>query len=124
MIASWLMQNGLGRKVLISRSISEPQIFLAFVSKWDPVDYQKYTKSWNLDESNVTWVDQLPAYSLGNYTIKSIDWKTDISSNALIVARANELNGTQIPIKSFNYPDGTPNIYVIDTDQKLYAKTN
>ena len=123
-VASWLMQNGIDRKALISRSISEPQIFLAFVSKWDPTDYQKYTKSWNLDESNVTWVDQLPAYSLGNYTIKSIDWKTDTNNNALIVARADELIGTQIPIKSFNYPDGMPNIYIIDTDQKLYAKTN
>lgn len=123
-VASWLRQNALGRKVLISRSVSEPQIFIAFESKWDPADYQKYTKSWNFDESGVTWVDQLPTYSLGNYTIKSIDWKTDINPGYLIVARSGEVKSGHVPVKTFVYPDGTPAVSVIDTDQKLYAKTN
>lgn len=120
--AEWLRDNANGRNVLISRSISEPQIFVAYANKWIPSDYQNATKTWGFDSSNIAWVDQLPEYSLGNYKFKSIDWKMDINSNALIAIRAEEFKGAHIPIKIFNYPDGTPNIYIIDTNQKIYAK--
>lgn len=120
--AAWLGENGIGREVLVSRSLSEPQIFIAFANKWNPADFQKSTKMWGFDEAKVSWVDQIPSYSLGNYTFKSIDWKTDINKNSLIVARADEFTGTQVPVKTFSFPDGTPNIYIIDTSQKVYAK--
>ncbi len=122
-VATWLKQNAPGRRVLISRSLSEPQIFIAFVNMWDPVDYQKSTKSWNLSKSGVAWVDQLPDYALGNYAIKSIDWKTDVKTGSLIVARAGEIDSSLIPVKTIRYPDGTPTIYILDTTQKVYAKT-
>ncbi len=123
-VASWLRQNALGRKVLISRSVSEPQIFIAFENKWDPTDYQKSTESWNFDESGATWVDQLPMYGLGNYTIKSIDWKIDTQKDAIIIARAEETDPNYIPVKTINYPNGIPTINIIDTNKKIYAKRN
>lgn len=122
--AEWLTQNSNGKSVLVSRSLSEPQIFIAFAGKWDPVDFQKKTKSWNFDAANVPWVDQLPSYSLGEYTFKSIDWKKDIEGNTLIVVKAGELSGNQMPIKTINYPDGTPDIYILDANQIIYAKAN
>ena len=70
-----------------------------------------------LDDPDFTWVDRLPSYSLGNYTIKSIDWKKDTSPNTLIVARPDEFSGNKNPIKMINFPDGQPDIYI-------YAKTN
>jgi 4-amino-4-deoxy-L-arabinose transferase-like glycosyltransferase len=123
-ISNWLVNNSAGRKVLISRSVSEPQIFLAFAGKWNPSDYQKQTKSWVPDGTELTWVDQLSSYSLGNYTIRSIDWKKDLLSGNLIVARADEYTGKEIPVETVSYPDGSPDIYVIDTNQKMYAKAN
>jgi 4-amino-4-deoxy-L-arabinose transferase-like glycosyltransferase len=122
--AAWLESNSNGRNVLISRSLSEPQIFIAFANKWDPADFQKSANKWDFDGSKLMWVDQLSSYSLGNYTIKSIDWKTDINSNALLVVKADEFSGTQIPIKAINFPDGSPDIYIIDPGQKTYAKGN
>jgi 4-amino-4-deoxy-L-arabinose transferase-like glycosyltransferase len=123
-LSGWLAKNSAGREVLLSRSISEPQIFLAFADKWDPTDFQKSTKTWIPGGTELTWVDQLPSYSLDNYTIKSIDWKKDVLSGDLIVARADEYTGSTIPVETIRYPDGSADIYVIDTNQKAYAKVN
>lgn len=122
--ATWLSKNSNDRDVFVSRSLTEAQIFVAFANKWDPKDFQKHTKSWGFDESKLSWVDQLPSYSLGNYTFKSIDPKVDMVGNKLVVVRADEFGGEQIPVKTFRYPDGTANIYVIDTNQKIYAQAN
>lgn len=117
---NWLNKNAVGRKVLISRSISEPQIFLAFNYKWDPGDYQRYSGNWDIGTS--VWLDQTPSYSLGNFTVKSIDWKNDWVQSQIIVIRANENTAGFVPVKIFNFPDGSPNIYIMDTSQKIYAK--
>lgn len=121
-VAEWLKNNANGRNVILSRSISEPQIFVAFANKWDPTNFQNSTKSWNFDNLNIAWVDQIPEYSVDNYKFKSIDWVKDVDNSSLIVVRADEFSGSQIPTKIFYYPDGTDNIYVIDTNQKIYAK--
>ena len=123
-VSNWLVKNSAGRKVLISRSVSEPQIFIAFADKWNPSDYQKQTKTWVPSGTELTWVDQLPSYSLGNYTTKSIDWKKDSLSGDLIVVRADEYTQKDTPIETINYPDGSPDIFVLDTNQKMYAKAN
>jgi 4-amino-4-deoxy-L-arabinose transferase-like glycosyltransferase len=123
-VMEWLSKNGINRNIIVSRSISEPQIFVAVASKLDPSIYQKATSTWGFDKSKLTWVDQLPSYSLENYTFKSIDWKKDDLSNSLVVVRADEYNGSQIPVKKINYSDGTPNIYVIDSSKKIYANVN
>lgn len=110
-VANWL-ENINSKKILVSRSLSEPQIFIAFENKWNPVDYQKATGNWDLKGNNVPWVDQLPFYSLGNYTFESIDWKNDTINTSYVVIRADEIKKGTVPIKTFYYPDGTPNIYV------------
>lgn len=122
-VATWLKENSKGREVIISRSLTETQIFVAFANVWDPNGFQKSTETWGFDESNLSWVDQLPSYSVGNYTFKSIDPKIDMVKDRLIVLRAEEFLGEQIPIKVFYYPDGTPNIYILDINQKIYAQT-
>jgi 4-amino-4-deoxy-L-arabinose transferase-like glycosyltransferase len=122
--ASWLSQNTSGREVVVSRSLTEPQSFVAFANKWDPTGFQKSTMTWGFDEANLSWVDQLPKYSVGNYTFKSIDPIADFSSGRIVVVKADEFTGDIVPTKVMRFPDGTPNIYIIDTDQKIYAKNN
>jgi len=78
--AKWLKENAGEKKVIVSRDLSEFQIFVAFVSRWNPTDYQKATKDWDV----ITWVDQIPEYSLGNYTFTSIDTK-NIPKDELII---------------------------------------
>ncbi len=107
--ASWLSKEFNGASVIVSRSFSEPQIFVAFANKWDSGDFQKETKNWKLE----TWVDQIPSYGLGNYTFKSIDWKVDgVKKETFLVSHPEEFPKNLIPDKVFYYLDETPSIYV------------
>jgi hypothetical protein len=122
-VSEWLSQNSADRTILVSRSIGEPQIFLAFVNKWDPKNYQNFTGEWDMESAKVSWLDQLPEYKLNNYTITSVDWKKEYyKGNTLIVCRPDELPAGFVPLQIFNYPDGTPNIFIVDPDQKHYAQ--
>lgn len=112
-VSEWLLKNKGPRKVFISRSLSEPQIFLAFSGRWNPSDYQKYAIGWDLSGSKVSWVDQIGEYNLGEFTIKSIDWEREGKTKGnVVVFRASELPKEVTPDKTFYYPDGKPNIYV------------
>lgn len=121
--ATWLSENGNSRNIVVSRSLTEPQIFVAFAIKIDPNEFQKSTKDWGFDESNLSWVDQLPSYKVGNYTFKSLE-KKDFSDDNLVVIRSEEFDGKEIPIKIIRYPNGEPCIYILDMGQKAYAKIN
>lgn len=109
-VFNWLSANKGKHQVLVSRSLGEPQIFIAFANRWDPADYQKHSSGWNLKTWNVAWVDQLPEYNLGKYTIKSIDWENDLAiEKTIIVARSEEFPKNLTPDKIFN------NIYIKTT---------
>lgn len=123
-VSEWLKTERGQKDIIISRSISEPQIFIAFAGKWDPKDFQKQTSGWNFDNSRLLWVDQLPEWKLGPYTFKSIDWKTDgKKKNTLIVGRPDEFPVNINTVKFILYPDGSPAIMVVDFNQKVYAAT-
>lgn len=122
-VSRWLMENRGIKNVVVSRSLSEPQIFIAFANNWNPEDYQKATQMWDLEGSKVTWIDQLPEWKLGPYTFKSIEWKKDSTNlNTLIVAKRNEFPDDVSPVFTVKYSDGKPAIYVVDTKQEVYAK--
>ncbi len=122
-VSYWLRDNKGTKNILVTRSLGEPQIFIAFANSWDPEDFQKQTKLWNFDKSGNFWVDQLEEWSLGDYKFKSIDWEKDLKlKNVLLVARPDEIKPTLSAVKTFNYPDGKVVINVIDPNQKLYAK--
>jgi 4-amino-4-deoxy-L-arabinose transferase-like glycosyltransferase len=123
--ANWLSQNRNGKNVIVSRSFGEPQIFFAFANIWSPFDYQMSTKNWDLEKTHTLWLDQLSEYSLGDYTIKSVDWKTDIlKEDTLIVSRSNEVPEEILPLHVINYKNGTPSLFIVDMNQKNYAKAN
>lgn len=116
----WVSQNSNGKNIVISRELSEPQIYVAFANKWDPSDYQNSTKNWKV----ITWIDQIPEYRLGNYTFRNIDWKTDkYLGNTIFVGKPDEFPSTVKAVKSFSYPDGRISIMVIDISRSLYAKS-
>jgi 4-amino-4-deoxy-L-arabinose transferase-like glycosyltransferase len=123
-VSKYLGEQAESRNILVSRSLSEPQIFFAFALKMDPNVMQEATKNWDLKGNNVVWVDQIPSYQLGRFTIKSIDWEKDVKSGSLIVVRPDEKTPDFIPIKTFYYPDGSPNVLVLDSNQKIYAKSD
>lgn len=110
-VAKWLTQNykdkqslagNAGKEIVVSRTISEPQIYVAFAAKWNPADYQNSTKGWNLE----TWVDQIPSYKLGNFTFQN---------EKINVGRPEDFKKAIIPNKVFYYPNG---------EEAIYAKIN
>jgi 4-amino-4-deoxy-L-arabinose transferase-like glycosyltransferase len=121
-VGNWLNSNTKQSNIILSRSLSEPQIFIAFASRMDPYVYQSSALGWDLKSNNAIWVDQLPSYNLDRYTIKSIDWEKDFVGTNILVSRAEEVPVNVTPIKVFYYPNGTPNIFIIDSSQKIYAK--
>jgi 4-amino-4-deoxy-L-arabinose transferase-like glycosyltransferase len=109
--AAWLKDNAGGRQIIVSRTLSEPQIYIAFANEWDPALYQKETANWQLE----SWVDQIPVYKLGNYTFKNIDWKTDsLVKNTLLVGKPSEFPADIVPLKTFFYSDGSPAILICE----------
>ncbi|MBU0572837.1 glycosyltransferase family 39 protein [Patescibacteria group bacterium] len=121
----WLAENvAPDRKIIVSKKLSEPQIFVAYANKWDPLDYQEATKGWLYKENNLLWVDQLPEYSLGNYTFKNFYWETDREEVAVFVGKPEDFPGVTDPLMVFYYPDDEPSIYIVDTVTKLYAHKN
>lgn len=101
-VARWLTQNFKDKEIVVSRTLSEPHIYIAFARKWDPKEYQNSTKSWKLE----TWVDQIPSYKLGNYTFQN---------EKINVGRLEDFKKGIVPDKVFYYPDG---------EEAIYAKFN
>lgn len=117
--ALWLSQNSSDfERIIVSRSLSEPQIFIAFVNKWDPSNYQKSTKNWErYKDQNLKFLDQLSTYSLGRYIFKSIEQDDFLLENTLIVARPEEFKKDTLALEVIFYPDGSPSIYIVSTRQ-------
>ena len=125
-VAEWLKINaGNTRQVVISRKLSEPHIYVAFVHNWDPVDYQRETQDWaRYKEEGALFLDQLEAYKLGNYTFSDIDYKRYQKANVLLVGRPDEFpeDVGQLVIKSFYYPNREQAILIVDPTIQSYAK--
>lgn len=103
-------------KIIITKYISEPHIFVAFYGKVDPVFYQKNSVNWRFEDLRLNWVDQLPSYTLGKYEFKHIDWVHDLKEvSALIVAPTREVPKNARVIAQVNYPNGSPAYALVDT---------
>lgn len=121
----WLSENIKGNIVVVSRSLSEPHIYIAFSSKFDPKSYQSATKGWDYKSLGLGWVDQIPEYKLGNVIFKRVhleEYKN--TPNTYLVGRPGEFPENINPMKIINYPNGKPAIYIVNTSYKSYAKAN
>ncbi len=64
--------------IVISHSFSEPQIYVAFYKKLDPVVYQQASKDWlRYELEGKTYLDQLGIYNLGKYQFRDVAWNDD-----------------------------------------------
>lgn len=99
------------RKIIISKSISEPQIYIAFYTKANPVLYQKASKNWVLVNG---WVDEQGEYSLGNYLFRSINYSVDEKlKNTILVGTPNDFPTEIKPDFEVNYPNLRPAYYTL-----------
>lgn len=117
-MGKWLVENASPKKIVVSRKLSEPQIFVAFASRWDPSSYQANTKNWNYKREGFGWVDMMSNYSLGNYIFRNIDWRIDsLRKDTYLVGRPEEFPEDTSFVKVIDYPDGKPAIVVAKNTQ-------
>jgi hypothetical protein len=74
--------------------------------------------------TSVDWVDQIPHYTLGNYSFKQIDCSVARNQDALLVGRPEEFPGDVLATKEFEYPNGEEAILIVDPLSQAYAKAN
>jgi len=102
-------------KIIISRSFSEPQIFLAFYLRLDPELVQTNSRDWLKYESEgLQFVDQMGEYNLGKYTIRRINFPSDkLLTNTLLVGTPGDFPTNLIPKNTIKYPNQKDNAIVI-----------
>lgn len=114
------------QEIILSRGLSEPQIFVSFYTAWDPSDHQKESKDWlRYEEEGLPFLDQLGEYHLGKYTFTSINFNSDRESTGkLFIGKRKEFPADIEPKKVFYYPGGEPAVYVVESQGDAYAKAN
>lgn len=105
------------KEIRVSRSLSVPQIWVAFYSKWDPVDYQKESKNWiEYQKKGLLYIDQMENYRLGNYSFGSIDLNNfKERKDLLMVGRTDEFPHDINFIEASYYPEGSFSYKVVDS---------
>lgn len=107
----------INEQVVISTGISEPQIYVAFVHKIDPVVYQNAIQNWDYKKHNVRFLDQLSNYSLQNFSFRRIDWKRDHLTSDIFIGRPSEFSTEVDLLQAIPLPIGGDPVIV-----KLRAK--
>lgn len=100
--------------IVVSRTLSEPQIYAAFYTKYDPVLFQKESVNWAVyKEKKLSFLDQLGEYRLGKYLFKNLDEKEDtLLHGVLMLGKPSDFPDID-PDKVVSYPDGSPSVYIV-----------
>ena len=104
-------------EVLISRSLSVPQIWVAFYQKRNPAEIQEASKEWlAYEEKGLIAIDQLGEYRLGKYVFGTIDLNVlrESTQKILIVGEPEEFNWETNTLKTIVYPNGKPAYSIMD----------
>jgi 4-amino-4-deoxy-L-arabinose transferase-like glycosyltransferase len=114
------------KEIIVSRNLSEPQIYVAFYTKYDPLAYQKASQDWlRYKDIGVPFVDQLGEYYLGKYIFKNINYMDDSKiPSVLIVGKPSEFPQDIVPTYLIRYPDQLPDIYIVDPSNVGVIKIN
>lgn len=78
------------RKVIISRSLSEPQAFIMFYNRIDPKIVQSQTEPWLEYEKSGRFVDQLGEYRLENFEFRNLNFPEDWNRPGVILVGAEK----------------------------------
>lgn len=113
------------QKIIVSRSLSEPHIYVAFYNKLDPRIVQEASKNWNYREHGRSFVDQLGEYHLGKYTFSDINFGSNSQlPGVLLVGKPDEFPQNIPTIGKINFPNGKPAIYIVDPRKATYGNAN
>jgi len=111
------------RQIVVSKSLSEAHIYLAFYNKINPTTYQEATKNFNYKDLGLNWVDQMPEYAVGKYLFTTLDYqKYKIHPDLLMVGRPEEFPSGATLVKVIKYPDLTDAFWIVSTNTMPFAQ--
>lgn len=104
-------------QIIFSRSLSEPQIYVAFYGKVDPTFFQQATVDWGLYRlEGLSFLDQLGQYKLGKFVFKRVEYKSDsLLPSTLILGLPEEFPNDADIVKTINFPNAEPDILISET---------
>lgn len=107
-------------RIIFTKENSEPQAYVAFFTKWDPVLYQRDAQNWkHFEREGFKFLD-MTNYGLGEYYFKNIDWNKDkVVRNTLIVGSDKEIPDGIKPVFQVQDPFGKVLFKVVDTNGQI-----
>jgi len=104
-------------QIVLSRTLSVPNIWVQFYEMVDPKLVQKSSRSWLRYESQgVKYLDQIREYSLGKYSFGDIIIDDLKGQNILAVGRVWEFPENVRTIAAIKYLDGEPAFILVDAN--------
>jgi hypothetical protein len=101
--------------IVVSKWFGEPQLFLAFYNRWDPVWYADANKpNLEYERQGKLWLDQLEEYHLGKYTFKYIDFSQTITQKTLYIGKFDDFYENPQTLKTIYYPDGSVAVHIME----------
>lgn len=119
-VAQYLREHsGQYDKVVMTKWYGEPQLFLAFYNRWDPLTYQS-NNAINLryESEGKLWLDQLESYSVGDYSFKYIHWEAEERSpRTLYIGKADDFWPDSVPLQTIYFPGGRVAFHIVQGDK-------
>lgn len=102
--------------IIFTKWYGEPQLFLAFYGRLDPVEYQRENiKLKRYEELGLPWLDQLEVYKIGKYSFGSLDWKGHgDNKNTLYIGKADDFWADTTYLKQIKFPDGSVAFNIVE----------
>lgn len=99
-------------EIRISRSLSEPQIYIAFFNRIDPEFFQNASVDWaNYSTAGFKFLDQYDNYRLGSYRFGSLYYDQTVEVPILYVGKPSDFPPKTLLYTAAYYPDtGIPAI--------------
>lgn len=97
-------------QIRVSRSLSEPHIYIAFYLKIPPRDYQLASVHWaDFSTKGYLFLDQYDGYTLGKYRFGNLNFSDPVLIPTLFVGRPQDLPIFQDTKSSIVFASKTPN---------------
>ena len=105
-------------RVVLSRTLSVPNIWVQFYMQVDPTNVQQASRAWiRYEKLGIKYLDQIDEYSLGKYTFGDIVISDVKGKDYLVIGRPQEFPSGVVPLATFNYLDGSPSYILVDANE-------
>ena len=104
-------------QVVLSRTLSVPNIWVQFYNQVDPKEVQMASQSWlSYEKQGVKYLDQIHEYALGRYTFGDIVVNDLKGRNVLAVGRPYEFGKNVNPLATKTYLNGEAAFILVDAN--------